>query len=436
METKIQPSRREDFGHGAGAIKTPSIVVIETQDHLRETSIRIAQALARPQTANVFLVDWDRFHFSNDMVSFQGPVHCVKGCGIVEDRTILAPLPVRGMFFYRKNCGELIGGKAAALESLSAAGITTDGAPIHKIVDGMMLEASRRGVITNALGSSDTWGPKHCQELQLRRYESATGQTIPRPETHIARPDQMRRVLSIFARRGQACLVKPAFGSLGRGFHIVRPGSSFQSNDIMVVQRLIPNPLLVDGHKADIRFYLLIDVDNDRVSGRLSPIFIRRAAFPYVAQSLPAEITNTSYRLRLGLAPDIRPIQPMPGISEHSYSLIISQLDSLARALVNAHFWNAEHKSVETDGCIIPNRTLLLGIDALVAIRSSGPRVYFLESNPFPLLYRGTPDCDEAIDQMLSREYLPLLTRLDKLEARNPERPQPALLVPQSPDSM
>jgi hypothetical protein len=279
------------------------------------------------------------------------------------------------------------------------------------VVDRVMLEASRRGVITNALGSSRSWGPKHRQELKLRRYESATGQVIVRPKTYIARPHELHAVLRVFARRGECCLVKPVSGEGGRGFHIVRPGESFRSDSTVIVQRLIPDPLLVEGHKADLRFYLLIDVGDERASGRLCPIFVRRAAVPYVAQSLPAEITNTSYRSRLGLPPDIQPLDLAPGISHNLHTQIISQLDSLARTLVNAYFWNATHESVNGYTGSVPNRVILFGIDVLVASPTSDPRLYFLESNPFPALFRGLPDCDEAVDEMLSREYLPLLLR-------------------------
>ncbi|HEX3470101.1 MAG TPA: hypothetical protein VHT28_02850, partial [Silvibacterium sp.] len=258
--------------------------------------------------------------------------------------TITAALPVDALFFHGPDSGELTERDTPALDRLAAAGIDVGGQPIYIVVDRMMLEASRRGIVTNALGSSRSWGPKHHQELKLRRYENATGQAIVRPKTYIARPHEVRAVLSIFAERGECCLIKPAYGEGGLGFHIVNPGEPFPRFDYtVVVQPLIPDPLLVEGHKADIRFYLLINVDDRRASGRLSPVFIRRAAAPYVAQNLPAEITNTSYRLRQGLPPDMRPLDLTPGICRNQRTQILSQLDSLAQALVDAYFWNAAH---------------------------------------------------------------------------------------------
>lgn len=390
----------------------PTIVVIETLDHLRPTSVRVARALAHPQSANVLLCHWHRLGFTRQSLALQGPVHQVKSGGKIEGRTITAALPVHALFFYGPYSGELTIRDATALDRLAAAGIDVGGVPIYKVIDRMMLEASRRGLATNALGSSLTWGPKHHQELKLRRFECAKGQVIVRPKTYIARPHEVRTVLAIFARRGETCLVKPAIGEGGRGFHIVRPGESFpQSDSTVVVQRLIPDPLLVEGHKADIRFYLLINVSDERASGRLSPVFLRRAAAPYIAQSRPAEITNTAYRLRHGLPPDMRPLDLTPGISQNLHSQIISQLDSLARALVNAYFWNAAHEPVGGGRGSVPNRAILFGVDVLVASPTNNPRLYFLELNPFPALFRGLPDCDEAVDQMLSREFLPVLMK-------------------------
>ena len=390
----------------------PTIAVIETLDSLRPTSIRVARALACNQSANVVLAHWHRLDFLRDRVTLEGPVHLVKTGGSIAEDTVMPALPVDALFFFGPDSGELTEKDTATLNKLSMAGIDVDRVPIYIVVDRMMLEASRRGIVTNALGSSRSWGPKHTQELRLRKYEDATNQTVTRPTTYIAPPNEVRPFLGIFAERGETCLIKPSFGEGGRDFQIIRPGESFlQSKRTVVVQRLIPDPLLVEGHKADIRFYLLIDAGNRRASGRLSPIFIRRAAVPYVPFSLPAEITNTSYRSRLGFPPDIRPLNLTPGISGSLYAEIITQLDSLACRLVDAYFWNAGQELGDRYGNDVPNRAILFGIDVLVASPLNEPKLYFLESNPFPALFRGVPDCDEAVDEMLSREYLPHLIR-------------------------
>jgi hypothetical protein len=331
----------------------------------------------------------------------------VTSSGKLERSTISGDLPVNALFFYGPDSGVLKSKDNAALERLAASGIDVSGAPLYIVVDRMMLNASCSGLVTNALGSSRSWGPKHIQELKLRRYESATGQLIVRPRTLIARPFELRAVLSRFSSRGKACLIKPAFGEGGRGFQIVRPGDAVpQCENTVVVQQLIADPLLIEGHKADIRFYLLIDVNDERSSGRVGPVFLRRAAIPYIPQSLPAEITNTAYRLSRGLPPDMRILAEAPCVSPDLRNKIASELDSLARLLVDAWFRDAE-----ANGNLVPNRVILFGIDALVASPLRSPRLYFLEWNPFPGLYRDLRNCDAAVDEMISRDYLPFLAR-------------------------
>jgi hypothetical protein len=379
---------------------------------VRSTSLRIALAFARPGVANVLICHWHGLDFSGDGVWLRGGYYLVTNTGSIEAHPSNKARPVEALFLYGPDSGELTEKDTPVLDRLCAAGIDAHGVPIHIAIDRMMLEASRRGVVTNALGSSRAWGPKHNQELKLRSYERAGGHAVVRPRTYVARPHELRAVLSAFAAQAESCIIKPVFGEGGRGLRIVRPGDAFPHFDCtVVVQRLIPNPLLVEGHKADLRWYLLLDVDDRTSSGRLSPVLIRRTVIPYKnnAETEAAEITNTSYRRRRGLNPDMRLFAPMPDIPQHLYEEIIAQLDSLASDLVDAYFWDATHQCA--DGTEAPNRRIVFGIDALVADAAGNPRVFFLEANPFPAFFREVPDCDGAVENMLAREYLPALTR-------------------------
>jgi hypothetical protein len=322
--------------------------------------------------------------------------------------------PVDALFFYGPEPGELSDADAAPLARLSEIGIDVEGAPAYIVVDRMMLEASRRGVVTNALGDDRRWGLKHQQELNLRRYENATGQIIARPHTLIARPHEVMGAVASFADRGETCVVKPTLGEGGEGLRVVRPGEPFHPSDVatVVVQRLVPDPLLVKGHKADIRCYLLIDVDEPRRSGRVGPVFLRRAAVPYVAGHPSAEITNTSYRYRHGLAPDMFPLDQAPGISPGLHGEILGRLEALATSVVDAYFWSAANDvAAGRVSGPVPNRVILFGVDVLVSGPPSSPELRFLEVNPFPSLYRGLQPCDVAVDDMISRQYLPALLR-------------------------
>ncbi len=388
------------------------MVVLETCDPPRTVSVRIARALACPQSARVLLCNWRGLDFSQDRVRLRGPIHRVAGDGQVETDIACEPLDMDALFFYGPDSCGLVDSDQEALQRLSAANIDCSGMPLYMVLDRMMLEASRRGVLTNALGSSRSWGPKHHQELKLRRFEAATGRFISRPRTLIARQHEFAAVLRVFAASGDICILKPVFGEGGCGLQIVAPGDSPQTPaGTVVVQRLIPNPLRVEGHKADLRFYLLIDTNHARASGRIGPVLLRRAAEPYLPNSLPAEITNTSYRARHGLEPDIRPLELTPGISPGLRLWILAQLDALADALVDAYFWNAAREAQLSPGSDIANRLIVFGIDAMVADAETTPCLYLLEWNPFPAFFRDSPAADRAVEEMLAREYLPRLIR-------------------------
>jgi Tubulin-tyrosine ligase family len=386
----------------------PIIAVVEAGSTPRMESLRIASAFERAAPVAVLLCHWHCLQFEGAKVTVSGQAYRVTSNHRPTPVMIEPRVPVKGMFFYAPDSGHLTQQDATARDRLAAVGIDSSGDNVFDLVDRMMLEASRRGVVSNALGDSQVWGPKHLQELQLRRYELASGQTIARPKTYIARPNEFQYVLSLFARRRETCLVKPTFGQGGVGIAIVRPGE-FCGIPVqpVVVQRLIPDPLLVEGNKADIRLYLLINTDQEIASSRVGPILVRRAAMRYRAESLPTEISNTAYRWRLGLPADVRLLETVPDIAESIKEWIVTEVNLLARGLIRAFFWNARNQSAGGD--LVPNRRLLFGIDVLVTVPADEPHVYFLESNPFPLLFRGLPDCDSAIEEMLTCEYLPAL---------------------------
>jgi hypothetical protein len=52
--------------------------------------------------------------------------------------------------------------------------------------------------------------------------------------------------------------VKPANLSRGRGIYIIDDLSQIQVDDLAVVSRYIRNPLLINGHKFDLRVYVLV----------------------------------------------------------------------------------------------------------------------------------------------------------------------------------
>ena len=105
----------------------------------------------------------------------------------------------------------------------------------------------------------------------------------------------------------------------------------------------------------------------------------------------------------------MRLLRPSPDISQQLHDEILVQLDAMANHLVDAYFCDVAQQC--TAGTEVPNRRIVFGIDSLVADVGRKPRVFHLESNPFPGFFRDVPDCDAAVEQMLGEEYLPTLIR-------------------------
>lgn len=53
-------------------------------------------------------------------------------------------------------------------------------------------------------------------------------------------------------------IVKPPGKSRGRGISVVNELEAFKSTEPLVVQKYLKNPLLINGHKFDLRIYVLI----------------------------------------------------------------------------------------------------------------------------------------------------------------------------------
>jgi hypothetical protein len=299
----------------------------------------------------------------------------------------------------------------AALARLEAAGLGITGGDRNRVVSHLLDAASARGVTTNAAGVSGRWGRKDELEFALRAYTRHTGRRVSRPETYVVPERAVAGLLRRLAIDGRTWIVKPANRSRGQGIVCIKNADAWEApggGGDFVVQRLAERPVLTAGHKVDLRAYLLVDVGAPERSRRLTPVFVRLASAPYVAAEPQAEITNTSYRRRLGLPPAILPLDEVVALDPEVRKKLVSQLDALTAELLRAHaWWWDRHRPAreKTYG----RRVLLWGIDVLPVWIGEELAALLLEVNVHPQLFRGVNRCDEAVERMLRVEYLPAL---------------------------
>jgi hypothetical protein len=305
----------------------------------------------------------------------------------------------------------------AAAARFEKAGIRCGGIPADTTARILYAQA-RRAIPSNAAGPLGRLGHKDQLEYGLRWYARASGRRLPRPETHPSIGAQLATTFGTFG--GRDCIVKPVNSGGGRGIHIVAGGSvaddRFDPDARYVVQELERDPLVLDGSKADMRCYLLVTIVGGRArSRRVGPILVRSAPVPYQPLLAEAEITNTSYRKRLGLAPSIRPLELALSHEPALCRTLRTEVEGVCEEVLDFVFaWRDEY--AETDPA--PSQVMLWGIDLLSSGHTGTRKLQLLEINIYPQLHRNDETCDALVDTMLIDDYLPeLLWPQSRIEA-------------------
>jgi hypothetical protein len=290
------------------------------------------------------------------------------------------------------------------------AGIRCVGIPADNTARILYAQA-RRAIPTNAAGPLGRLGRKDQLEYGLRWYARASGRRLPRPETHPSIGAQLSTTLGTFG--GRDCIVKPVNSGGGRGIHIVAGGGAaddrFDPAARYVVQELERDPLVLDGLKADLRCYLLVTTAGGRArSRRVGPVLVRSAPVPYQPLLSEAEITNTSYRRRLGLAPSIRPLEVALSHDPALCSMLRTGVEGMCEDVLDFVFaWRDEFAATDPP----PAQAMLWGIDLLSSGHAGTRKLQLLEINIYPQLHRDDETCDALVDTMLTDDYLPELLR-------------------------
>ena len=289
---------------------------------------------------------------------------------------------------------------------LRAAGVRCEGVPGDTSARALSILA-QRGLPTNGSGLLGRLGRKDQLEYALRWYEATTGRRIPRPETRPCPGAGLTATLASFGDRD--CIVKPANSRGGRGIRIMAAGSvaddGYTPDAQYVVQELVRDPLVLSGLKTDLRCYLLV-VPRDRSRARrVGPVFARASAAPFERLVPEAEITNTSLRRRLGLAPSIQPLEMALAHDPAFLAALSSAVEQACASLLDfALAWRNAHAATRPAA-----QVMLWGLDLLVSGSPLAPEVGLLEINVYPQLHRSDLVCDALVDEMLLADYLPEL---------------------------
>jgi hypothetical protein len=390
------------------------VAVVETGPHPRAASVRIASALSRHAGVKVFICPWYQIFIDHSRVRLRGPMRQAVG-GVTDpvQSPLRSAVQPDALFFYATATSGTFQPtmrERSAMARLGRLGVNVRNPDKRQIIHRLLLEAARHGVITNAVGPQARWAMKDQLELILRSYCRETGDCLPRPRTYLATAKQFPVVLRSFAKRGIDSIAKPAAGTRGIGIAVARPDSLVRpdgNTEYWVVQELLNDPLTLDGHKVDLRCYVVIDVDSPAASGRLPLVLLRRSGVPYRRAIDDAEIANYTYQQRQGLPAQIMPLDRSLALARSTYLVILQELDGLVERLVRAHFWWAAQRSAPAVG----NRVLLWGVDVLVGWTHQKISLHLLEVNVHCQLLRGSPESDAAVEEMLREHFLPALIR-------------------------
>jgi hypothetical protein len=288
-----------------------------------------------------------------------------------------------------------------------------------------VLERARAdGICVNYEPSFFQMGNKSVLERRCRHFESQGGRTVLRPRTWVVAPGGEGSLRRDLGNAGPGPLiVKPAEGAQGYGLRFAsHPDDLPDVTTESVVQEVVRDPLTLDGHKIDIRAYLVVRCGPEEAYRVASFMMIRRAVARYEVGTPTAEITNIAYARRRGQVVNAVPLDALAasvdtGSVRRAVKATLRQLCAmLAMYAPPAGF------------------AAVWGVDLALSRHEGQLQALLLEVNTAPEIYRGDGALDAETDLMLTTEVGPWLRehlaarRVDVASARrvSPAGPRPA----------
>ena len=263
---------------------------------------------------------------------------------------------------------------------------------------------------------------------RCRRARGAAFDLCPRtfqlPGEYVAFVDAFSKAAEEAAEAGgrpPLWIMKPVGLSRGRGIFLVSDLGDVAYGEAHVVQRYIEKPLLVDGHKFDLRLYVLVTSFAPVEAFLYSEGFARFSSERYSladARNLRVHLTNYSVQ-KVGLTPGAAVAAPAPlaGLSAAAAGGSKCSLAHLwgvlrARRVDVGALWSrigdVVRRSLYAVHDVIPhqpNAFELLGYDIMVDAQL---KPWLIEVNSSPSLETDHP-VDEAIKTRLVRDVAALL---------------------------
>src|SRR5690242_5711917 len=131
--------------------ETRTVVVVDTFDRFRPTTLRVARCFSRAGLADVLIAHWSALDFSDTSVALCGSVFRTMSSGAVVDASTDQPIPVDALYFFAAEAGALADRDLVAIDQFRNDGVPIVDGPTHVVIEQVLVEASRRGVATNAL---------------------------------------------------------------------------------------------------------------------------------------------------------------------------------------------------------------------------------------------------------------------------------------------
>jgi hypothetical protein len=288
----------------------------------------------------------------------------------------------------------------------------------YAVVRHLLVRAACCGQITNATAADGIFGIKSDLARVLAEIEAASGCCVPHPKTWRVHGPAAKMIGAAAAPPGSRFVFKPENSARGLGIKMDTDFDAESSDEsgTWIMQVLLADPLLVDGYKADIRSYVVIDTSSRTNCSVPDEMLVRLAAYPYQRGVLYAELTNSSVRERLGIPQSTSLLATCGGIPPQARSRIAAQVKAASEQFLDSYFWFAQTQPASG------TRVLVWGLDFFIGGSASEHKVTLLEVNAYPSLFVANEDYGDAMVRVVQSQLRAIADARRRRDATEPSR--------------